>query len=75
MDVPYLSGCFMFLRTKAIDKAGMFDERFFMYLEDFDFVQLTDPRAWISYQSANLLFRRAEKERPCGISMGCQFPK
>ena len=36
MDVPYLSGCFMFLRTKAIEKAGMFDERFFMYPEDID---------------------------------------
>lgn len=36
MDVPYLSGCFMFLRTMAICKAGLFDERFFMYPEDID---------------------------------------
>jgi len=36
MDVPYLSGCFMFLRTKAIKEVGMFDERFFMYPEDID---------------------------------------
>ena len=36
LDVPYLSGCFMFLRTDAIRKAGMFDERFFMYPEDID---------------------------------------
>jgi GT2 family glycosyltransferase len=36
MDVPVLSGCFMFLRISAIKKVGLFDDRFFMYLEDFD---------------------------------------
>ncbi|OWW19978.1 glycosyltransferase family 2 protein [Noviherbaspirillum denitrificans] len=36
MDVPALSGCFMFLRTSVLRKTGGFDERFFMYLEDVD---------------------------------------
>jgi len=36
MDVPALSGCFMFLRTSVLKKVGCFDERFFMYLEDVD---------------------------------------
>ena len=36
IQVPYLSGCFMFLRVEAIKKAGAFDERFFMYPEDID---------------------------------------
>jgi GT2 family glycosyltransferase len=36
MNVPYLSGCFMFLRTKALIASGLFDERFFMYPEDID---------------------------------------
>ena len=36
MDVPYLSGCFMFVRTEALSRAGLFDERFFLYLEDVD---------------------------------------
>jgi GT2 family glycosyltransferase len=36
MDVPALSGCFMFLRTSVLEKTGGFDERFFMYLEDVD---------------------------------------
>lgn len=36
MEVPYLSGCFMFIRTRVLEKAGLFDERFFMYLEDID---------------------------------------
>jgi GT2 family glycosyltransferase len=36
MEVPYLSGCFMFLRKDALRKIGGFDERFFMYPEDID---------------------------------------
>lgn len=36
MDVPYLSGCFMFFRLDAIKKVQGFDERFFMYPEDID---------------------------------------
>lgn len=36
MNVPYLSGCFMLLRTQAIRDCGMFDERFFMYPDDID---------------------------------------
>lgn len=36
IDVPYLSGCFMLLRTKALEEVGLFDERFFMYPEDID---------------------------------------
>ncbi|MFH1395478.1 MAG: glycosyltransferase family 2 protein [Candidatus Omnitrophota bacterium] len=36
MDVPYLSGCFMFVRIDVFEKIGMFDERFFLYFEDID---------------------------------------
>ena len=36
MNVPFLSGCFMFLRTAALRKTGLFDERFFLYAEDTD---------------------------------------
>ena len=36
LEVPALSGCFMFLRTKVLKEIGGFDERFFMYLEDYD---------------------------------------
>ena len=39
MNVPNLSGCFMFLRCEALKKTGGFDERFFMYMEDVDFTR------------------------------------
>lgn len=36
MEVPYLSGCFMFMRADVLKRVGMFDERFFVYFEDID---------------------------------------
>ena len=36
MDVPFLSGCFMFLRMETLEKVGLFDESIFLYTEDTD---------------------------------------
>ena len=36
MEVPILSGCFMFIRTDVLKTVGMFDTRYFMYMEDYD---------------------------------------
>lgn len=36
LNVPYLSGCFMFFRMSALKEVGLFDEHFFMYAEDID---------------------------------------
>ena len=38
-EVPNVCGCFMMLRTSVLESSGLFDERFFMYFEDFDFVR------------------------------------
>ncbi len=35
-NVPVHHGCFMFLRVSVLKEIGIFDERFFMYGEDFD---------------------------------------
>jgi GT2 family glycosyltransferase len=40
INPPCLSGCFMFLRMSVIEKYNIFfDERFFIYCEDFDFIR------------------------------------
>lgn len=36
MDIPSLSGCFMFFRSDSFVKVGGFDEQFFMHFEDID---------------------------------------
>lgn len=35
-EFPFLSGCFMMLRTETLEKVGYFDERYFLYAEDLD---------------------------------------
>ena len=47
MNVPYLSGCFMLLRTQAVLQARLFDERYFMYPEDIDLTR-TIHRDWLT---------------------------
>lgn len=61
MNVPFLSGCFMFLRNSALKEVGLFDERFFLYSEDTDlsrrmhrqFQTLFFPGAEIQHVHAN----------------------
>lgn len=36
LNVPYVQGSFMLMRTDALKEVGLFDERFFMYPEDID---------------------------------------
>ena len=35
-EIPCLSGCFMFIRSTVLHEVGLFDERYFMYMEDVD---------------------------------------
>lgn len=40
INPPCLSGCFMFLRVNVLSKNNIFfDEKYFMYLEDFDIIR------------------------------------
>jgi len=40
MNPPCLSGCFMFMRTSALEENNIFfDDRYFMYCEDFDIIR------------------------------------
>lgn len=36
LNVPYLSGCFMLCNVEKFKEAGVFDDRYFMYMEDLD---------------------------------------
>lgn len=61
MDVPYLSGCFMFLRTKALKDVGLFDERFFMYPEDIDLTRRIHRRyRTVFYPEVSIIHHHAQ---------------
>lgn len=36
MNIPFISGCFMAVRTSILKEIGGFDDRYFMYCEDID---------------------------------------
>ncbi len=44
MNIPYLSGCFMFFRCSVLREIGYFDERIFMYIEDVDLTRRVHKR-------------------------------
>ncbi len=68
MEVPYLSGCFMFLRTACIKEVGLFDERFFMYPEDIDLTRRINekyktiyfPEVFIIHDHAKESYKRGD---------------
>ncbi|MCK5510023.1 glycosyltransferase family 2 protein [Candidatus Parcubacteria bacterium] len=46
-EVDWLLGSFSFCRTKALKQTGLFDERFFMYLEDTDLCRRFWNKNWL----------------------------
>jgi len=45
-EVNWLLGSFLFIRVKALEEAGLFDERFFLYFEDTDFCRRFWQKKW-----------------------------
>ena len=68
MEVPYLSGCFMLLRTAAVKEVGLFDERYFMYPEDIDLTRRINekyktiyfPEVFIIHDHAQESYKRGD---------------
>ena len=56
LNTPCLSGCFMFLRVGTLEKVGVFDERFFMYMEDYDLSRrINEHQRTVFYPSAEII--------------------
>lgn len=51
-DPPIVSGCFMFFRGALFRQIGGFDERYFLYFEDFDLSLRASSRQRIAYVPA-----------------------
>lgn len=48
-EVAFMTGCFMLVRREVLEQVGVFDERFFMYLEDADLTRRVDVVAKAMY--------------------------
>lgn len=62
LDVPFLSGCFMFLRMSALEKVGLFDERYFLYGEDLDLSRRIHRQARTIYFPHAVIIHDQEKK-------------
>lgn len=49
-DLLVLSGCFLFCRTRALQKTGGFDPRYFLYFEDNDLSRMVREHATLAYE-------------------------
>lgn len=60
--VDWISGAAMFLRRQAIEEIGLFDERYFMYVEDVDLCWRLKKAGWqvFYYPSAQVLHHIAK---------------
>ncbi|MCX6814008.1 MAG: glycosyltransferase, partial [Candidatus Azambacteria bacterium] len=56
-EVDWLLGSFLFCRTKALERIGLFDEKFFLYLEDTDLCQRFWSDGWkvVFYPEAKII--------------------
>ncbi|MFI5251805.1 MAG: glycosyltransferase family 2 protein [Bacteroidota bacterium] len=62
--VTFVSGCSILFRSDALKKVGLFDERYFLYLEDTDMcVRLLDNGYHLLYVRGAKLFHKVVNER------------
>ncbi len=67
MNVPYLSGCFMFFRVQALNDIGLFDERFFMYPEDIDITRrMHEKYKTMFFPNASIIHAHAAESKHSG---------
>ncbi len=63
-NVPCLSGCFMFLNMEIVKEVGLFDDRFFMYFEDFDLIRrLHQVSKTVFYPKLTIIHNHATEHR------------
>jgi len=49
IEIENATGCFMFIRTQALQKIGGFDERYFLYFEDCDITRMLAKEGKVLY--------------------------
>lgn len=60
-SAPYLSGCFMFIRTSIFKQTGLFDQRFFMYMEDVDLSRRINAVSETVFYPGTYIYHKFEK--------------
>jgi GT2 family glycosyltransferase len=64
-EVDSVMGAYMLVRSKALEEAGLFDERFFLYGEDLDLAFRIKARGWkvVYYPAVEVLHHKGASSR------------
>ncbi len=62
IEIPYISGCFMFARTNALKMVNGFDERFFLYFEDLDLSRRVGEKWKTVFYADSTIYHTYKKE-------------
>ena len=80
MDIPSLSGCFMFFRSECFEKVGGSDKRFFMHFEDVDITRrIGDIARTVYFPGASIVHaheaahRTSKKMLMIGLKSGIKY--
>ena len=60
-EAPFLSGCFMFLRSNILKEVGFFDDNIFLYFEDLDLSRRINQRFKTLYYPEVFVYHRYER--------------
>ena len=71
IELTGICGCCMFLKLELIKKIGLFDERFFMYFEDFDLARRISERSKVIYYPFDKVYHIANREHKKNIKLFC----
>ncbi|WP_299824544.1 glycosyltransferase family 2 protein [uncultured Pontibacter sp.] len=69
LEVPFLLGCFMFLRATALAKSGLFDERYFVYLEDLDLCRRMNKHYKVVYHGQSKIYHIYQRDSSKNLKM------
>lgn len=69
-ETDFATGACMFIRRDALEKAGLFDEKYFMYLEDVDLCQRTREAGFgVMYAPKGYLWHKVARSSGIGSSL------
>lgn len=73
-EIDFATGACMFLRAEVIRKVGLFNERYFMYLEDVDLSQRIKKRGWkVMYIPRAFLWHKVAQSSAIGGDLNDYF--
>ena len=75
-QVDAVNGAFMLIRRAALDQVGLFDEGFWMYMEDLDLCYRFDQAGWVTWYESTVAIthiKAGTSGRRRGLRLNCAF--